>query len=84
MLKRDDGHREKDQVERGEQFEPQRYLIDGAHGEQQIRGARTFHCRTVDRLHLAAMDELGLRRLLTNDKAQAAAAAALGFTVITP
>jgi predicted nucleic acid-binding protein len=43
-----------------------------------------WHCRTVDRLHLAAMSELGLRRLLTNDSKQAAAAGALGYDVVSP
>lgn len=43
-----------------------------------------WHCRTLDRLHLAAMSELGLRRLLTNDRKQAAAAKALGYDVIFP
>jgi predicted nucleic acid-binding protein len=42
------------------------------------------HCRTLDRLHLAAMGELGLRRLLTNDSKQAAAAHALGYDVVSP
>ena len=42
------------------------------------------HCRTLDRLHLAAMNELGLRRLLTNDAKQAASARALGYEVIAP
>jgi len=42
------------------------------------------YCRTLDRLHLAAMEALGLRRLLTNDDQQAAAARALGFEVILP
>lgn len=41
-------------------------------------------CRTLDRLHLAAMGELGLRRLLTNDSKQAAAARALGYDVVSP
>lgn len=43
-----------------------------------------WHCRTLDRLHLAAMSELGLRRLLTNDGKQAAAARALGYDVVFP
>ena len=42
------------------------------------------HCRSLDRLHLAAMDELGLRRLMTNDTKQAAAANALGYQVLSP
>jgi predicted nucleic acid-binding protein len=43
-----------------------------------------LHCRSLDRLHLAAMEELGLRRLMTNDLKQAAAARALGHTVVSP
>ena len=50
---------------------------------QQVVTAN-WHCRTLDRLHLAAMSELGLRRLLTNDGKQAAAARALGFDVVLP
>jgi predicted nucleic acid-binding protein len=45
---------------------------------------RSLHCRTLDRLHLAIMDSLGLARLLTNDEIQARAAAALGFEVLAP
>jgi predicted nucleic acid-binding protein len=45
---------------------------------------RLGHCRTLDRLHLAAMEGLGLGRLLTNDDQQASAARALGFDVLTP
>lgn len=42
------------------------------------------YCRTLDRLHLAAMEGLGLTRLLTNDDTQAAAARARGFDVLLP
>jgi predicted nucleic acid-binding protein len=45
---------------------------------------RSGHCKTLDRLHLAAMESLGLRRLLTNDDQQAGAARALGFDVLMP
>lgn len=51
---------------------------------RQDREARRIHCRTLDRLHLAAMEELGLRRLMTTDIAEAAGATALGFEVVTP
>ena len=51
---------------------------------RQNRNARRIHRRTLDRLHLAAMDELGLRRLMTNDVAEAAGATALGFEVVRP
>lgn len=49
----------------------------------QIRRS-PLNCRTADRLHLAAMEALGLRRLLTHDDQLAAAARALGFGVILP
>jgi uncharacterized protein with PIN domain len=53
--------------------------------ERQIRSfGRTVHCRTLDRLHLGAMEVLGLRDLLTNDQTQARAARALGFSVTMP
>ncbi len=49
---------------------------------RQQAGAGRTHCRTLDRLHLAAMTELEVTRLLTHDAAQAAAARALGFEVL--
>ena len=52
--------------------------------QRKERKARRIHCRTLDRLHLAAMEELGLRRLMTNDSAEAAGAKALGFAVVSP
>jgi predicted nucleic acid-binding protein len=51
---------------------------------RQDLAAVSFHGRTLDRLHLAAMEELEVRRLMTNDAAQAAAAKALGWEVIVP
>ncbi len=53
-------------------------------GEHLRRLPREAHCPTLDRLHLAAMEAFNLRRLLTNDDAQARAARALGFAVIVP
>ncbi len=50
--------------------------------EQHV--ASTTHCRSLDRLHLAAMAELGLRRLMTNDTKLAAAARAMGHQVVVP
>ncbi|MBM4268394.1 MAG: type II toxin-antitoxin system VapC family toxin [Deltaproteobacteria bacterium] len=44
----------------------------------------TGYCRTLDRLHLAAMEVLGLRRLLTNDDTQRCAAERLSFDVTMP
>jgi predicted nucleic acid-binding protein len=51
---------------------------------RQDRAARRIHCRTLDRLHLAAMEDLGLRRLMTHDTAQAVGAKVLGFEVVSP
>ena len=51
---------------------------------RQHRNSGTLHCRAFDRLHLAAMEELQVRRLMTHDQAQAAAAVAMGFEVIQP
>jgi predicted nucleic acid-binding protein len=50
----------------------------------QTRKPAAAYCRTLDRLHLAAMEALGADRLLTNDDRQAAAARALGFGVVRP
>jgi predicted nucleic acid-binding protein len=46
--------------------------------------AVSLHVRTLDRLHLAAMEELDVRRLMTNDATQAVAAKALGWEVVVP
>jgi len=45
---------------------------------------RSVHCRTLDRLHLATMEALGLRRLLTSDETQARAGLVRGFEVLRP
>jgi predicted nucleic acid-binding protein len=51
----------------------------------QARAAqKAAQCRTLDRLHLAVMELVGIERLLTNDRRQAAAARALGFEVVEP
>ena len=51
---------------------------------RQHRSHQTLHVRTTDRLHLAAMEELGLRRLMTHDTVQATAAGAMGYEVLSP
>jgi predicted nucleic acid-binding protein len=51
---------------------------------RQHRAGGKTHCRTLDRLHLAAMEELNVHRLMTNDANQAGAARALGLEVLTP
>ena len=50
--------------------------------EQHLAGR--LHCRSLDRLHLAAMDELAQRRLMTNDAKQGAAARTIGYEVVSP
>jgi len=51
---------------------------------RQHRDAQAAYCRSLDRLHLAAMEELRLRRLMTLDRIQAKAALALDFVVVIP
>jgi predicted nucleic acid-binding protein len=51
---------------------------------RQHRNSRDKHCRPLDRLHLAAMEELNVSRLMINDARQAAAATESGFDVIRP
>jgi hypothetical protein len=51
---------------------------------QHTKHGLTNFCRTLDRLHLAAMEELAVIHLVTNDLQQANAARALGFTVEIP
>lgn len=55
-------------------------LFDTARQHQDRSGR--VHCRTLDRLHLAAMEELRVTRLLTYDTTQAQAARAIGFEVV--
>ncbi len=51
---------------------------------RQDAAAGPLHLRTLDRLHLAAMEDLGLTRLMTHDVNQADAAKVLGFEVVSP
>lgn len=53
-------------------------------GLRQHRNSGNFHCRSLDRLHLAAMEELRITRLMTHDEGQAKAAKAVGFEVVRP
>lgn len=50
---------------------------------QQHKKSNT-HCRSLDRLHLAAMEEMGVRRLMTHDVRQSEAAQELGYEVVMP
>ena len=53
--------------------------------ETQVRPVvKSAYCRTLDRLHLATMQALGVHRLLTNDETQARAARGLGFEITLP
>lgn len=51
---------------------------------RQHRHPRAVYCRSLDRLHLAAMEELKLARLMTLDALQAKVARALDFQVVCP
>lgn len=51
---------------------------------RQHRNSGGTHCRTLDRLHLAAMEEFKISRLMTHDKGQTAAAEEAGFEVVSP
>jgi predicted nucleic acid-binding protein len=57
-------------------------LMETARRQQAASGR--VHCRTLDRLHLAAMEELEITRLVTYDAPQAVAARALGIEVVVP
>lgn len=48
------------------------------------RNSGNAHCRALDRLHLAAMEELKVTRLMTHDDGQAKAAVEAGFEVFQP
>lgn len=51
---------------------------------QQHRHPQSVFCRAMDRLHLAAMEELKLTQLITLDEIQAKVALALNYEVIRP
>jgi predicted nucleic acid-binding protein len=51
---------------------------------RQHRNSGDVHCRSLDRLHLAAMEELKISRLMTHDESQAKAALGAGFKVVRP
>lgn len=56
-------------------------LFDTALRQHEQSG---IHCRSMDRLHLAAMEELGIRRLMTHDVRQAEAAREMEMEVVMP
>jgi predicted nucleic acid-binding protein len=51
---------------------------------RQHRNSGELHCRSLDRLHLAAMEELKVSRLMTHDEGLAKAAIEAGFEVVRP
>jgi predicted nucleic acid-binding protein len=51
---------------------------------RQHRHPQAVYCRALDRLHLAAMEELNVFRLITLDEIQAKAARALNYEVLRP
>jgi predicted nucleic acid-binding protein len=51
---------------------------------RQHRSSRDVHCRSLDRLHLAIAEKMGVTRLMTRDAAQMRAAEELGFEVVQP
>jgi len=51
---------------------------------RQHRNAGGLPCRSLDRLHLAAMEELKVSRLMTHDERQAKAASEAGYEVVHP
>ena len=51
---------------------------------RQHRHPQALYCRSLDRLHLAAMEELQQMRLMTLDEAQAKADEALGHEIVWP
>ncbi len=51
---------------------------------RQHRNSGDKYCRSLDRLHLAAMEELEVSRLMTHDARQAQAAIEAGFEVVRP
>lgn len=64
----------------------QTFKLEGSIFETAIhqQETSTAHCRSLDRLHLAAMEGLGVRRLMTHDVRQADAARELGYEVMMP
>ncbi len=51
---------------------------------RQHRNSGDLHCRSLDRLHIAAMEELKVSRLMTHDEGQAKAAIEAGFEIVRP
>jgi predicted nucleic acid-binding protein len=58
-------------------------LIEDARRRVDVADGKA-HCRTLDLLHIAALQAMGLSRLLTNDDAQARVAKRAGIEVLRP
>jgi predicted nucleic acid-binding protein len=65
-------------------FEVHPFPADGFDRARSLATRVQVHCRTLDLLHVATMDAIGLERLFTNDGTQASVARALGFEVMRP
>ncbi len=57
---------------------------DFSTGLRRHRHPQAAHCRTLDRLHLAVMEELKLTRIMTLVDAQSRVALALHYNVVQP
>jgi predicted nucleic acid-binding protein len=60
------------------------FPVDGFERARALSTRAKAHCRTLDLLHMAVMDSVGLTRLFTNDAAQAKVARALELIVTMP
>jgi predicted nucleic acid-binding protein len=65
-------------------FEVLPFPEDGFDRARLLAARTQVHCRTLDLLHVAAMEAAGVERLFTNDGTQASVAKALGFEVRKP
>jgi len=65
-----------------EPFDVYPFPEDGFDRARTLAARARVHVRTLDLLHVAAMDASGATRLFTNDRTQAAVAGALGFDVV--
>ena len=52
--------------------------------QRQLVRSGPKHCRTLDSLHLGAMEDLGIERLMTSDRALSVCAERLGLEVLMP
>jgi len=69
---------------KSEPFARSPFPSDGVERARRMATSLKVHARTLDLLHLAAMEAHGVSRLFTNDRGQAAAARAFGVAVVEP